>query len=124
VLVFELDMNNFNKLCERVKTNGPYAEEVILIPAGVGDPCITLGFSEEASSASKVVNIENTRCHIPVVALDDAVHGFASSYIKMNIEGAEEAALMGRRDTIIKNRPMLAISVYHWPQDVFSFRCS
>jgi FkbM family methyltransferase len=120
VLAFEPDMNNFKKLCERVNNNGPYAEEVILIPAGVGDQCMTLGFSGDASSGSKVVDIANSGFHIPVVALDAAVHGFAPSYIKMDIEGAEESALMGMRDTIMKNRPTLAISAYHRPQDIFA----
>lgn len=120
VIAFEPDMNNYKKLCARVKCHVDYAEDIVLIPAGVGEKCSITGFSDDASAASKMVGIEESEHHIPVVTLDYALHGFAPSYIKMDIEGAEESALLGMRDTVIKYRPMLAICVYHRPQDLFS----
>ena len=35
------------------------------------------------------------------------------------MEGAEEDALYGMRKTIETDRPMLAVSVYHRPADIF-----
>ena len=37
----------------------------------------------------------------------------------MDVEGAELKSLMGARETIIKNRPRLAICVYHKPEDLY-----
>ena len=39
--------------------------------------------------------------------------------IKMDIEGAEEKALLGCQKQIIKNKPKLLISVYHNHEDLW-----
>jgi hypothetical protein len=49
------------------------------------------------------------------VSIDDALHGFSPNFIKMDIEGAELAALLGARRTIHDCRPGLAICLYHHP---------
>ena len=50
---------------------------------------------------------------VPAVSLDDALADVTPSFIKMDIEGAELAALRGARATIRRARPILAICVYH-----------
>ena len=42
------------------------------------------------------------------------------AYIKMDIEGSEQAALDGASETIAKHRPELAICLYHKPADLWS----
>ena len=39
------------------------------------------------------------------------------SYIKMDIEWAEQKALVGARQTLVKFHPRLALSTYHRPDD-------
>lgn len=55
-------------------------------------------------------------CLVAGVRLDDVIVG-PVSYIKMDIEGAEHDALIGARETIMKQRPKLAICVYHEQSD-------
>ncbi len=47
----------------------------------------------------------------PVVTLDSL--GLAPDFVKLHLEGAELAALAGGRETLIRHRPVLAVTVYH-----------
>lgn len=52
-----------------------------------------------------------------MVKLDDFIES-ADSYIKIDVEGWEEAALEGARNAIKEYKPMLSVSVYHKPGDI------
>lgn len=54
---------------------------------------------------------------VPVTTIDQATGGTAS-FIKLEIEGAELQALHGAAKTIERNRPRMALSVYHKPEDL------
>ena len=60
----------------------------------------------------------NGNIEVPAVALDDVVP--EASFIKMDIEGAEVAALHGARGLISRHRPRLAITVYHYAHDLLN----
>jgi FkbM family methyltransferase len=117
VVCFEPDMRNFRKLAERVYKNGPFAREIQLIPAAVGDGCQTLTFTADGTEAASVS--ASGSVSVPAVSIDSAIYGFEPNYIKLDIEGHEESALKGLRRTFEKYRPMLAVSAYHRPQDLY-----
>ena len=65
---------------------------------------------------------------VEVRRLDDLLEGRKVTFIKMDIEGPELAALRGAEQIIRKQRPKLAICVYHKPEDMweipeFILRC-
>lgn len=62
--------------------------------------------AEEAASIS-----------VPVTTIDDATDRSAT-FIKFEIEGSELKALHGARETIARNRPKMAVSIYHKPEDL------
>ena len=56
---------------------------------------------------------------VQVVSLDRVLGDEIVSFIKMDIEGAEHNGLLGAEKQIRANRPKLAISIYHKPEDMW-----
>lgn len=56
---------------------------------------------------------------VPVTSIDAATDRTAT-FIKLEIEGAELQALRGARESIARNRPQMAISIYHKPEDLLT----
>lgn len=78
----------------------------------------------EAGSASQtghVAQSATTRAvSVRAVALDDLVRELKLGrvdFIKMDIEGAERHALKGARGLLARDKPRLAICIYHTPDD-------
>ena len=67
-----------------------------------------------ASSAS-----DSKEKKINVVRLDSVLDGASADLIKMDVEGAEEDAILGARNTISNFAPDMQISLYHRPSDMF-----
>ncbi|MCX8074486.1 MAG: FkbM family methyltransferase [Clostridia bacterium] len=55
---------------------------------------------------------------LDLVKIDDDIEENVT-FIKMDIEGAEEDALLGCREKILKNHPKLALSAYHNNSHIF-----
>lgn len=61
---------------------------------------------------------ENGSITVPIVKIDDDIEENVT-FIKMDIEGGEEDALLGCLEKIKKNHPKLALSVYHNHKDIW-----
>ena len=57
---------------------------------------------------------------IQTVTLDQVIDKETVGFIKMDIEGAEWGALHGAEKTILRDKPLLAICVYHIPGDTLA----
>jgi hypothetical protein len=55
---------------------------------------------------------------VKVKAIDNLANLKKTTFIKMDIEGAEIEALKGAKNTILKDKPRLAISIYHSDEDM------
>ena len=62
---------------------------------------------------------KNASIKVPVTSIDEATDR-AATFIKLEIEGSELKALQGAGETIERNRPKMAISIYHKPEDLES----
>ena len=75
------------------------------------------------SGGSTQVSFEKPRQdseQFQTLTLDDTVEKFAIpklDMIKMDVEGAEYPILLGAKETLLKFRPKLAISLYHSDED-------
>ena len=89
-----------------------------LVAAGAWSSAGTLSFQAGEGGAAHLD--ENGETTIPVVTLDALCVDFRPTLIKMDIEGAESAALDGATRTLARDRPDLAISVYHRVSDLWN----
>ncbi|MFZ4987286.1 MAG: FkbM family methyltransferase [Blastocatellia bacterium] len=117
VAAFEPDLANYAKLATFVLENRDVLPEAVLFPCGLYSSSRQLSFQAGQGAASNISNSGTTV--VQCVALDDAIPTFAPDYIKMDIEGAEYAALQGARRLISGHTPLLAISLYHRPEHLW-----
>lgn len=89
-----------------------------LYPLGVWSKNTKLYFNAMGTVSSHVSEDEGEYM-IEVIALDEIVYDKKPTYIKMDIEGAEQEALKGCRRIIQTYKPKLAICIYHRPDDMF-----
>ena len=115
IFAFEPDPKNYELCKKKVAMHG--LESVQLIPAGLWSETTTLHFHAEGQATSSFCD-EGEIC-VRVVTLDEIVRDERVSFIKMDIEGAEQAALRGCSQHIRKERPKLALSVYHNFEDLW-----
>jgi len=106
VFAFEPEPNNFICLEKNVRLNG--YENVVLVRKAVlnkTDRC-TLYLSDQDSSTHRIYDMCDGRRFIDVesIRLDDYFHDQRVDFIKMDIEGAEWAALQGMSLLLEKNK--------------------
>jgi len=124
IIAFEPDYKNFSVL-QSVYGND---SRITLFNAGVWNKDDIVVFQGEADAGSKIAGMDNNAAtnvdakmfSITVKALDNIEDCKDASFIKMDIEGAELNALKGAISTIIRNRPKLAICIYHSDDDMLS----
>jgi len=114
-LCFEPNLVNYKKL---VSSNSQIKETTFFqIPCGLWHETSVLRFDSSQGEGSNIST--NGEEIISVVALDNIALNYSPTHIKMDIEGAELAALEGAKNTIIQYQPNLAICVYHKPKDLW-----
>lgn len=117
VYAFEPDPNNYKVCLERKKRHELQGVEVKLLPFGAWSERTILHFNPGKGGSSGVS--ADGSISVPVVPVDEAVDPADKiTMIKMDIEGSELEALKGAKKTIQRNKPKLAICIYHKPEDM------
>jgi len=112
--LFEPDNGNFSQLVRNVRSTGHTLQ---CLPLGLSDSYRVLSFNAGNGEGASIA--ENGTAHIAVTALDDVLAGHTVDFIKLDVEGAELQALQGAQQLIQRSRPVLALSLYHCPQDLW-----
>jgi len=102
------------------------------------DPDSISVVNKALSSETRVVRVHNTShliqtsiesieldddnsvsSEIQTVSLDSYLNGQKYTLLKVDVEGSEADLLVGARKSIVTHRPRIALSVYHFPTDIF-----
>lgn len=79
----------------------------------------TLYFNATGDGSSHVT--EHGDVSIEVMPIDKAVDPMETvTFIKMDVESSELESLKGAKETIKRDRPKLAICIYHKPEDMLT----
>lgn len=96
----------------------PYPQAEIF-PFGVYDQNTVMRFETRYAQKGSSKLLESGELEVEVRRLDDLLEGRKVTFLKMDIEGSELAALRGAERIIREQRPKLAICVYHKPEDIW-----
>ncbi len=116
---FEPNKTNYNICLESLEKENEYLGKYMkLMNYGLWDREEKVYFAQsgELDSRSRITQDETGSC-IHAVALDEVLDEKVT-FVKMDIEGAELEALMGASRIIKRDKPKLAICVYHKPEDL------
>lgn len=117
IVAFEPGDRQYGRLKERYGKD----KRVSLIHAGLWSADGELMFRNSAAGGdAKIVtdDISENCIRIPVKSIDQSKECRQVTFIKMDIEGSEQAALKGAEQTIRRNHPILAICLYHSNEDM------
>ena len=113
IIALEPDIKTFKKL----EKNTSGFENIVLYNALVSDTCESKPFSMKGGRNSLVGEKGDLMKSVTVDSLKEATK---ITFIKMDVEGEEVAAIKGAEKTIKNQKPKMLISAYHRTEDLFA----
>ena len=110
ITAVEPDARNFRKLCAAAEK----LRSIRTVNACVSDTDGTAAFSMRSGRNSSAGGADT----IPSVTVDSLAENTGVSFIKMDIEGAECAAIAGAAKTLTLKKPKMQIACYHRTGDL------
>jgi len=123
IYAFEPEKNNF----EDLSYNASICKEAKIIPVknGLGEKQEIASIKKDGPSSNLEKQNENNE-NIDITTIDDFLSNTNNNekinLIKTDVEGWESSLLRGAEKTIARWRPILAISIYHSPEDFFEIK--
>lgn len=111
LFAIEPDPTNYQKLQTYVSSlPANIRDKITMLPLAVGAQRETVRFNATGTIFSSV---GNGVLEVESVPLDQVLASHAPTFIKMDIEGAEQEALLGARQVVKQHLPVLAVCLYH-----------
>lgn len=131
VYCFEPDEINFQKTYNNLEKyfklnakldedrNKAISDRFEVFRAGLLNEERRIGFCAYGSEGSRMPDDEELGSSVQAVKLDSIIKEDTVTFIKFDLEGCEVAAIKGAKETIIKNKPKLALCIYHNVEDLW-----
>lgn len=123
IYAMEPDTKNYRKMKRRLYMLGSAIFEAY--NCGAWDEDASVVFNLRSGRSSKAAPDKNVSLNparfreVKMLKVDTLLRGNPVTYLKMDVEGAEEKALLGARETIANFSPKLNIALYHRNEDMF-----
>lgn len=123
IYAVEPDSRNFRKMKRRLYMLGSALIEAYNCGAWNEDTTLVFSMRKGRGSRAEPKNSETLNParfrEIKMIKVDSMLKGDSASYIKIDVEGAEENAILGAKETIANYSPKLNIALYHRNEDMF-----
>lgn len=95
--------------------------QIIPVNAALWSSCGETQFNSGGNRNSSLVSAsyENKGVSTKLITVDSLVANDHVDFIKYDVEGVEKEALLGSRNTILRDRPVLGVSIYHRSEDIY-----
>ena len=113
IISLEPDSRNYRKLCENTKD----FKNCICLNYAVSDTPCEIEFSNQHGRG---VNALGDKINVKSTTVDEISKTHKPTFIKFDVEGFEDKAIMGAKKTICSYKPKLHIAAYHKSEDIFS----
>lgn len=114
IVAFEPDSDCFLALTKKHGDN----PKITLINGGVYDSDGEISFDQKGGGDSRITSEKQSEyLRVKVKAIDN-LKLEKVTFIKMDVEGAEMPALKGAAKTILRDKPKLAVCIYHSNEDM------
>lgn len=114
IFAVEADEKNYKKLCDKTA----HLEKIETFNIAAWNKKDTLFFEKKKGRNSKLS--VTGKIEVRADSVDNILHGERITLLKMDIEGSEEKALDGAKETIRNYRPKLYVCAYHRNSDMFT----
>ncbi len=113
ITALEPDRKNYRKLREYTAS----LEHIQTFRMGIWSKDTDLYFDGALGRGSSI-QTDGNHC-IPVTTIDTLYRKRPLTYLKIDVEGAEEQALLGGRTVLQRDKPKLNLALYHRSEDIF-----
>jgi len=117
IIMFEPTAVNLDRVKKYVKQKN--LKNIHCFQAGVGEKTQTAYFTGSGTADARVAGKGGGNIQIQMFDLDSIKECQDATFIKMDIEGSELPALKGAKEIILRNKPKLAICIYHKAEDYY-----
>lgn len=119
VYAFEPNPKQYRRCLERKERMDFGAAKIL--PFGTWSKRDVLHFLNDRGAGSRICETDDGSCDVPVMPIDEAIdEGDKVTFIKMDVEGSELESLKGAEKIIRRDKPKLAICIYHKPEDMWT----
>lgn len=116
-LCFEASEDIYKTLCRKIELLN--SENILSYNYAVWDNEGVLKFDTVSYGNGEGCRVSDRGSSVKCCSLDKILGHRVISFLKMDIEGAEKKALLGAKEIIKRDKPVLAICIYHKPEDFF-----
>lgn len=122
IFSFELSKSTTEKYNLTMKSNKINEDKFCIINKGLSDCCKQITFLDTSDQGASLCYEGNVK--IDTVSVDSFFDDDSTrvGFIKADVEGYGLKALIGMKNTIARDRPVLSLAIYHTPEEFFEMK--